>query len=344
MNTEGKRNDRIPAALADLREAARKDLGKALDERLRAILHEEVDRILRARIADLRPRLEEAVQFDVGWRLAAELDAATRSASERERRALGEHWNRSVRRLIRYESEASWAAALADAAKPFAPDSAVFMVHGGMLKGASVAVPVESSPAFRNAIESRDTVIAIRTPGELSAEIIAARGASKSLRSYLFPIVVGDRVPAVLYADGEAVDVNALEAVSAVAGAAIASRAKPDPLAGISPVPQAGAVPRTATDDETPEISRARGFARARVAEIILDRNGAVRAGRQRRDLYAVLSKEIDTAREAYSRTFALPDDYLHLELVRTLANGDAAALGEGYPGPLAPAARASSL
>lgn len=340
MKTEGKRNDRISAALADLREAARKDLGTAWDERLRAALHHEIDRILRARIAELRPRLEEAVQFDVGWRLAAELDAASAAASERERRALGEHWNRSVRRLLRYENEASWSAALSDAAKPFAADSALFLIHGGVLEGAGVSVPIEKAPAFCNTLESRDTVVAMRTPGELSTEIVGARGASKNLRCYLFPIVAGDRTPAVLYAEGEVVDVNALEAVSAIAGAAIAARAKPDPLAGIAPArPQAAAGPVPAREDESPEIMRARQFARVRVAEIMLDRNGAVHAGRERRNLYAVLSKEIDTAREAYARTFALPDDYLHSELVRTLANGDAAALGEGYPGPLPPAA-----
>lgn len=344
MKTEGKRNDRISAALAELREAARKDLGTAWDQRLRSALNDEVDRILRARIAELRPRLEEAVQFDVGWRLAAELDTVAAAASERERRTLGEHWNRSVRRMLRYESEASWSTALSDAAKPFAADCAVFLIHGGVLEGAGASVPLENSPAFRNAIESRDTVVSMRTAGELSSEIAAARGASNSLRCYLFPIVAADRVPAVLYADGEAVDLNALEAISAIAGAAIAARAKPDPLAGIAPVPQATAEPLVAGEDELPEALRARQFARVRVAEIMLDRNGEVRAGRERRDLYAALSKEIDTAREAYSRTFALPDDYLHSELVRTLANGDATALGEGYPGPLPPAARPQSV
>ncbi|HWR53281.1 MAG TPA: hypothetical protein VN428_19400 [Bryobacteraceae bacterium] len=344
MKTEGKRNDRISAAVAELREAAGKDLATAWNERLRAVLYDEVDRILRARIAELRPRLEEAVQFDVGWRLAAELDAASAAAGERERRALGEHWNRSVRRLLRYENEASWAAALADAAKPFAQDVVVFLVRGGVLEGAGLSVPVEKAPAFRNALESRDTVIAMRTAGELSDEIAAARGASRKLRCCVFPVVAADRVPAVLYADGESVDVNALEAITAIAGVAIAARAKPDPLAGIAaaaPQAAAGAPPLV---DDSPETLRARQFARVRVAEIMLHRNGAVRAGRERRDLYSALEKEIDTAREAYARTFALPDDYLHSELVRTLANGDAATLGEGYPGPLPSGVQSQSV
>jgi hypothetical protein len=48
----------------------------------------------------------------------------------------------------------------------------------------------------------------------------------------------------------------------------------------------------------------------------------------------------IDTARESFRKKFfsATPTmvDYLHLELVRTLANDDPELLGNDYPGPLA--------
>jgi hypothetical protein len=65
----------------------------------------------------------------------------------------------------------------------------------------------------------------------------------------------------------------------------------------------------------------------------------AVASGRARRDLYRQLRGRIDQARAAFHRTFfeACPSmvDYLHLELLHTLANDDSDLLGKDYPGPL---------
>jgi hypothetical protein len=117
------------------------------------------------------------------------------------------------------------------------------------------------------------------------------------------------------------------------------SAQRPQPLAAISRA--AAAAP------EWPGLSRgdaefhaaARRFARVQVAEMRLFKSQAVREGRQRQDLYAALKPEIDAAREAFRNSYlnACPTmvDYLHLELVRTLANDDARLLGPEYPGPL---------
>jgi hypothetical protein len=65
----------------------------------------------------------------------------------------------------------------------------------------------------------------------------------------------------------------------------------------------------------------------------------AVRGGRARRDLYGALREPIEAARAKLRESFfgACPSmvDYLHLELVGTLANDDPELLGENYPGPL---------
>jgi hypothetical protein len=64
----------------------------------------------------------------------------------------------------------------------------------------------------------------------------------------------------------------------------------------------------------------------------------AVKDGRERRDLYSALRKEVDQGREQFRQDFlSAPTmiDYLHVELVRTLANDDASLLGPDYPGPL---------
>ena len=84
---------------------------------------------------------------------------------------------------------------------------------------------------------------------------------------------------------------------------------------------------------------RAQRFARVQVAEIRLFETDAVQSGRSRRDLYGTLQKRIDAARQSFRNTFfaSCPSmlDYLHLELLRTLANDDAETLGKDYPGPM---------
>ncbi len=83
----------------------------------------------------------------------------------------------------------------------------------------------------------------------------------------------------------------------------------------------------------------AQRFARVRVAEMRLETPDAVRSGRMTRDIYRALRPSIDTAREQFrERHMAVSSsmvDYLHLELVRSLANDDPILLGPNYPGPL---------
>jgi hypothetical protein len=84
---------------------------------------------------------------------------------------------------------------------------------------------------------------------------------------------------------------------------------------------------------------KAQRFARVCVAELRLYESEAVKQGRAARDLYGRLKEKIDAGRQAYRRQFmdVCPSmvDYLHLELVRTLANDDETLLGTDYPGPL---------
>jgi len=86
--------------------------------------------------------------------------------------------------------------------------------------------------------------------------------------------------------------------------------------------------------------SRALRFARVKVAEIQLYQPSQLKHGRAVRDLYGALRPHIDAARRAFQDRFLVPlngvPDYLHQELVKTLAKEDAVLLGPSYPGPLA--------
>ena len=82
----------------------------------------------------------------------------------------------------------------------------------------------------------------------------------------------------------------------------------------------------------------AQRFARVQVAEMRLGKPDALRFGREARNIYAALQAPIDAARQGFrERHMTAPTmvDYLHLEMVRSLADDDAILLGPNYPGPL---------
>lgn len=81
----------------------------------------------------------------------------------------------------------------------------------------------------------------------------------------------------------------------------------------------------------------ARRFARLLVSEIKLYNENKVNEGRTNADLYDRLRDDIDRSRQMYDKRVAPPvaarHDYFHQELVNLLAEGDAAKLGQSYPG-----------
>ncbi|HKO96000.1 MAG TPA: hypothetical protein VJU86_03345 [Pyrinomonadaceae bacterium] len=92
-----------------------------------------------------------------------------------------------------------------------------------------------------------------------------------------------------------------------------------------------------ANDEERRLHNDARRFARLLVSEIKLYNERQVVEGREQNDLYVRLREYIDRSREMYDKRVK-PDvaqkfDYFHHELVNTLAEGDMAKLGSGYPG-----------
>lgn len=247
--------------------------------------------------------------------------------------------NRAARRL--HSSGSEWVQVLVEAGAAFCEHAALFTLQTGSLHleksscGAVLEdVPLEAAPAFRTAVETKDTVIAVRTRGEMSAPIAASFGEAADSKFHLFPVLTGGRVAALLYAEGRGrLQPDALELLATVAGAVLESRAQKaaDGLANIAATLEAG---------ERELHLKAQRFARVQVAEMRLYQDQHVRNGRAGRDLYASLKMQIDSAREGYRREFMdgcddMPD-YLHQELVHTLAHGDVELLGPEYPGPLA--------
>ena len=276
--------------------------------------------------------------------------------------------NQILRRLRSYRTEAEWTGAFLDGAKPYAEQLAVFILDGDLLRlrgernlhiPADLTLQFVSAKAFANAIQSQESVVSLRNSGEVGESLSAA---AKGTRLQLVPIQNGARVVAVLFAGGERP--ASLAGLELIAGmASLALERKTNAGLNIQIAPPAPSVARPLSQEETPARSRelprrgeapplaglsdadrtrhlrAQRFARVRVAEMQLNHPDACRAGREQHDVYLFLKTEIDSAREFYRSHFMtvlFMVDYLHLELVRSAAEGDESRLGEDYPGQLA--------
>ena len=118
--------------------------------------------------------------------------------------------------------------------------------------------------------------------------------------------------------------------------------AEPEPqVASTAPKRRYGAdteLPVSVENDEERRMHNdARRFARLLVSEIKLYNEQKVIEGREQSDLYERLREYIDRSRDMYDKRVkpevAQKYDYFHHELVSALAEGDAAKLGNAYPG-----------
>jgi hypothetical protein len=327
-----------------------------LEEQIATGWKEHVEHVIGERFQETTARVEEA--------FAKEMESRLADMRQRLRRDFSDRLNRLLRRLRKSEPGAEMHTALVEGAGMFCQRAALFVVDGQMLRCdgsrdfaadasgqlADTVIPLASAPALVSAVEGADTVIAMRTAAELSEQLAGFFGENPEKKTGLFPIVCRGKTAGVLCADGgegEA-DIPGLELMTMLAGVTLEARAAAPQQPAPAEVPLAPQVLRVAAYEadwsQVPEKDRAlhmraQRFARVQVAEMRLYQAQAVRKGRSTGDLYSTLKDKIDAARESFRTDFLAPcasmTDYLHLELVRTLANDDASLLGQGYPGPL---------
>ena len=273
--------------------------------------------------------------------LSLEVDSLFAVARDHERAEFAVQLNQAVRRIRQAADPDELGATLLDAAGAFSSGVAWFRVTGKAARGERIRgvpeeaaeafhalkIPLSSAAALAGTVESRDPVIAATTSREVSQDLAKLLDHPPNGRVSIFPLVVRDRVPALLYAWGT-VQGPAVELLTQVAAAAWTAMSSPP----------AAAWDRLPLDEQRIHL-RAQRFARVEVAQMRLFQSDAVLAGRAGRNLYDALRNSIDAAREAFRRSFFAPCssmvDYLHLELVHTLANDDPDLLGNNYPGPM---------
>ena len=355
----------LEQALEETGSAAREQLSAAwqlhierIEEQLHSGWRDHVGQVFDERLAELSTRLAEEFDRSVAERAAALAGERARA----ERRAAFEQLDLSVRRLSQAQASGEWAAALLDAASSYCRRCLLFSValRSVIAEGSrgfdEVAaadysgreIRLQSAPAFATAIETRDVVIAQRSSGEISEDLAAWVGEADEERAHIYPILARGRCAALLYAEPieNESSHSALDLLVVAAGLSLGARPSGAAATGLVAIAAPGATATSAPPDwyglppaERELHQRAQRFARVQVAEMRLYQSAAVRFGRAHQNLYEALKTPIDAAREAFRRQFLADcpsmSDYLHQELVRTLANGDAAAFGASYPGPL---------
>ncbi len=291
------------------------------------------------------------------WKdLVAGFPAAVEEAIDTASRDAAEALNQAIRRIAQSSTVSDALAALVDSTPPYCTAATVLSLQEGRAqpvrsKGTAVSsAPFEiaSAGALTALLETKEPVAAAATPAQLSIGLSQAL-ASPDDRAYLFPLKVRQEVVAALAASG-GVRAGAMECLCEAASLKLEILLPPPP-APPSPAATPPAPPvaikearreQSAWDSLPAEMQRmhlqAQRFSRVKVAELRLYHAEAVRDGRAKSDLYGVLRGDIDKLREEYEKDFAATPtmvDYLHLELLRTLAHDDDRLLGANYPGPL---------
>ena len=147
--------------------------------------------------------------------------------------------NRASRRIRFQAEDDDWASAVLDGALVFSTLAALFRVDGDNLylerarvAGGSAELPADvqvslvSAPAFHTAVESRDPIIALASPHEISEPVAQKLGLATGVRIALLPLVVGSKVAGVLLAAGgsEPFLLDGLELVATLTGSVLEGR------------------------------------------------------------------------------------------------------------------------
>jgi hypothetical protein len=355
------RSEGLAAAEASQREveAARREVEAA---RAQAALDLEVARgkaveEAQAAAAEFETRLEAAhAQF------ALDSETARKQGARQSAIGTAEFLNQAFRRLREAASQAEALSILLESTASYCRSAVVLRVENGQVsslgaRGLSAPgdFPLDSAPALASVAENRDPVVALSTPGELGEQLAHVLGSGDSAgKAYLFPVAARQEVIAILVAAGEPMPAllellcgaagMKLEALDAPVPAALKPLPSPE-LVQIVPsaVPETPGADRIAWADLSAEDQRlhlqAQRVARVKVAEMRLHHAEELRKGVFSGDIYGALKVEIDRAREEFLKSFLAKSrtmvDYLHLEILRSLAHEDDRLLGHEYPGPM---------
>jgi hypothetical protein len=245
----------------------------------------------------------------------------------------------------------------------FAGRVALFVVKGNVISGWQ-GIGFEDNDSIKTlSIQTGSGLagkaIQARTPAsgsaqEFDAGFIKAVKAPAEGQCLVLPLVVKDKVAAVIYADsgtvpGGTLDSSGLQALTRFAaiwlelaalrkvGGTSATEEVPQPQPAAAMAASAPASAPAVSGSEEDELhKKAKRFAKLLVEEIKLYNQPRVEEGRQHKDLYDRLKVDIEKSRSTYDKRYAesavASADYFTQELIRILADNDASLMGASFP------------
>jgi hypothetical protein len=276
--------------------------------------------------------------------------------------ALGEQISAALAGIQDAASQAEILKKLLEGAAQFAPRVALFVVRAGLVTGwqslgfddneaISGTNLATSSPLVARAMRDRNT--AEGPAADFEASLIKKLKPPFDGRCAVLPLVVKDKVAALLYADagssaGNSLASAPLSSLMRFAGVWLELNALrksehipgDEPQAGVPAAPEVVPVPTVASErsvENDSEITKkARRFAKLLVEEIKLYNQSKVTEGREKRDLYERLREDIEKSRATYEKRYgqslAASGEYFNQELVRILADNDIKLMGNNFP------------
>lgn len=333
------------------------------------IVEKVISKVLDRHVDSLRDELTRGVLDEVKPQLGKSADSGSGSADALLKAVAAIHSVTSQRDVLR---------ALLENAASFCGRAALFIVKGGSATGWYGSGLPESIKDFALDANKGGLAEAVKShhafagsSSEMDAKFISEFGAPVDGKCLVVPLLLKEKVAAVLYADAgtdkkghlDAAGVQLLvlttgtwlevasgrkpaEAPVAKAAAAHAGASFSDPFAGHAPAFSSGAAAPVEVDDgpstagmsaeDADTHKKAQRFARLLVDEIKLYNQAKLMEGRQNKDLYDRLKEDIDKSRSTYQKrygsTAAGPADYFSQELIRSLAEDDVSLLGSNFP------------
>jgi hypothetical protein len=306
-------------------------------------------------IDELSTRLDSDLRTAVANAVAAErslVDGRLTLARGEARSAQAELLNQALRRLRKANGEENILQVLSESCAACAEHTVVLVFENNQARCVAshgvetgpLAFDIAASPALLSAIESQDPLTVLVTEAELPAALIKklqpAPERHSGAKAYLFPVNARHSVVAMLVASGNTPMVSATVELLCEAAGMLLETLAPESR---ETVPASATAERLSWDALSSEDQKlhlqAQRTARVRVAEMRLYNEQKLRNGVESSDIYTALQTVIDAARHQFLQTFLAKSptmvDYLHLEILRTLAHDDDRLLGQNYPGPM---------
>lgn len=346
-------------------------------DRVRQIVEEAVS----SRLSEHLTQLQQEIVEQVAREIQPLLDEAEKPGESPGAADATQNLNAAVASIRDASAQADILKALLEGIAHFTVRAALFVVRGTALAGwqsrgfadhnvRGVSVDGTQGLAAR-AINDRARVSAAAP--EFDSDFNRRHGNPWDGNATVFPLVVRDKVAAVIYCDagaasGTHADYAAIEVLTRYAClwleqvaakklpaggsadvavtapppvAAAATEAAPQEAAPVIPEPAVSAAAQPSLDGlpaEDQELHRkAKRFAKLLVDEIKLYNQAKVAEGRQSREIYKLLREDIEKSRATYDKRYGgtpvASAAYFNEEVVRILADNDRALLGSDFPG-----------